>query len=101
MIKVNRYVHLNDKKRDRLQALKDAGHLQKDIAHILKVNSSTVSREIRKRKKQDGVYDAGVAEHKAGILRSNSKYQGMKIEKYPEVRSASLLSSKMVAHPMR
>jgi IS30 family transposase len=86
MIKVNIYIHLNDKKRDRIQALRDAGHLQKEIALTLKVHPSTVSREIAYRKKRDGTYDAEVAEHKASVKRGNSKYQGMKIEKHPALK---------------
>ena len=63
------FCHLNDKKRDRIEAL------------ILKVDESTVSREINKRKKKDGDYDAEVDEKKAQVKRSSSKCQGMKIEK--------------------
>jgi IS30 family transposase len=45
-----------------------------------------VSREIWKRRKEDGTYSATVAEHKAGIKRGNSKYQGMKIERNQKLR---------------
>lgn len=99
MIKVNGYVHLNDKKRDRIEALLEAGHLQKEIAKILKVDPSTISREIGKRKKEDGQYDAEVAEHKASIKRSNSKYQGMKIEKHPELRKRIIAELKKCRSP--
>jgi transposase, IS30 family len=84
--KRKKFCHLSDKKRDRLEALLNSGSEQKDIAKILKVHPSTICREIKKRKKVNGVYDAEVAEHKAGVKRSNSKYAGMKIEKYPELK---------------
>jgi len=78
--------HLNQSDRDRIEALKDAGHLQKEMAIILKVDEGTISKEIKKRKKKNGHYEATNAQRKANIRRSNSKYQGMKIEKYPELR---------------
>jgi IS30 family transposase len=78
--------HLDHKKRDRIEALLNEGHLQKDIAKILKVHPGTICREIKKRKKSNGIYDAEKAEGKAQVKRSRSKYQGMKIEKYPELR---------------
>lgn len=78
--------HLNQSDRDRIEALKKAGHEQKEIAKILQVDAGTISREIKKRKQKNGCYKATVADHKASVLRSNSKHQGMKIEKYPELR---------------
>lgn len=80
MKKQRRFKHLNQSRRDRIEALIDAGEKQKEIAKILKVDKSTVSREITKRQRKDGRYDADTAGRKAGVLRSNSKYQGMKIE---------------------
>jgi IS30 family transposase len=71
---------LTDKKRDRMEALLDAGEKQGEIAKILKVDPSTVCRE-RKRKKEDGHYDAETAHRKARVKRLGSKYQGMKVEK--------------------
>mgnify|MGYP001608599514 FL=1 len=86
MKKQRTFHHLNATARDRLEALLDAGEKQKEIAKILKVNKSTISREIKKRKRKNGRYDADTAEHKAQIKRSRSKYQGMKIEKDPRLR---------------
>jgi len=77
--------HLNQADRDRLEALREAGHLQKEIASILKIDEGTVSREIKKRKRKDGRYDATTAQMKANSKRRYSKYQGMKIEKYPKL----------------
>ena len=53
---------------------------------MIGVHKSTVSREIRCRKRKDGEYKADTAEHKAGMKRWNSKYQGMKIEQSPLLR---------------
>jgi IS30 family transposase len=65
--------------RDRMEALLDAGETQREIAKILKVHESTISRE-KKRERKDGRYDAATAQHKAGVERGHSKYQGMKVE---------------------
>lgn len=75
------YNHLSQSDRDRIEALLITGHTQSEIARVLKVNRSTISREIRKRKRMDGRYDADLAQHKAYVKRLYSKYQGMKIEK--------------------
>ncbi|MBA3733262.1 IS30 family transposase [Patescibacteria group bacterium] len=74
------FKHLDFRIRDRIESLWDKGVEQKEIAKIVGVHKSTVSREIQWRKKEDGTYSATVAEHKAGVKRANSKYQGMKIE---------------------
>lgn len=70
---------LTRENRDRMEALLDAGETQKEIARILKVDPSTISRE-RKRERKDGRYDADTAEAKARKERAHSKYQGMKVE---------------------
>lgn len=80
------FVHLRRAERDRIEALLDEGIKQKEIAKILKVDKSTVSREL-KRKREGGQYDSDSAYHKALVLRSNSKHQGMKIEKFPELKN--------------
>ena len=79
-------MHLDFRARDRIEALWRSGHEQKEIADVLGVHKSTISREIRSRKMNDGQYRASVAEHKAGIKRSDSKYQGMKIEEHQWLR---------------
>lgn len=78
--------HLDFRARDRIEALWKAGHEQKEIAVVLGVHKSTISREIQHRKRKTGEYQATNAEHKALVKRINSKYQGMKIEKYPWLR---------------
>lgn len=86
MKKQRTFRHLNASMRDRIEALLDAGETQKETAKILKIDPSTVSREVKKRKRKNGHYDADTAEHKAQIKRGRSKYQGMKIEKDPRLR---------------
>lgn len=80
MKKSKTWRQLNQGDRDRIQLLLEKNIKQKDIAHILEVDPSRICREIKKRKKKDGIYNATVAHHKAQIARGNSKYQGMKIE---------------------
>lgn len=78
--------HLDQSDRDRIEALLEAGHLQKEVADILKVDKGTISREVKKRKRKDGRYEATAAQKKADLKRSRSKHQGMKIEAHPELR---------------
>jgi IS30 family transposase len=80
------FSHMRQEGRDRIEALLDAGHLQKEIAKILKVDKSTVSRELARHKTAKGRYDAKRAQEKALVSRSNSKYQGMKIEACPPLK---------------
>ena len=65
--------------RDRIQILLNQGYTQKEIALALECNQSTISRELKRKTK--GVYSSVKAHNKASVLRSNSKYQGMKINK--------------------
>ncbi len=78
--------HLNQSDRDRIEALLKSGHKQEEIAEILSFDAGTISREIKKRKRKNGIYQATTAQHKANIKRSMSKYRGMKMENYPELR---------------
>ena len=81
-----KFKHLAQSDRDRIQSLLRRRHKQVEIAEVLKVNKSTVSREIDKRKRKNGIYDATTAEHKAYVKRLRSKYQGMKIESNSELK---------------
>ena len=92
-------MHLDFHARDRIEALWKAGHEQKEIAEIIGVHKGTVSREIRLRKKQDGIYSATVAEHKALVKREDSKYQGMKIEQNPALRKYIISELKRYQSP--
>lgn len=90
------YRHLIQADRDRLQALRDAGTRQYEIARILGVDPATVSREIarnrrkyRKKKQiknKNARYEAGVAHHKAYVRRKYATYQGKKINENKALR---------------
>lgn len=86
MAKTRIFVQLDEHKRDRIEALLDQGVEKKLIAKIIGVHKSTITREVQKRSRMSGEYKASSAHHKALIARSNSKYQGMKIERHPELR---------------
>ena len=93
------FTHLNLYVRDRIESLWDLGVEQQEIAKIVGVHKSTVSREIQRRKKRDGTYSATVAEHKALVKRENSKYQGMKIEQNQVLRKHIVGSLKQHRSP--
>lgn len=93
-----RFHHLTQFDRDRLEVLLRAGHTQQEAADVLRVDKSTISRE-RKRKRKDGRYEAVAAEHKARVQRLGSKYQGMKIEKCPDLREEIIRKLKKKRSP--
>lgn len=94
-----RFRHLNQFDRDRIEALILSGHKQKEIAKILNVNKGTISREIKKRRRKNGCYIAATAQHKADVKRLSSKYQGMKIERYPVLRQQIIEGLKQYRSP--
>lgn len=81
-----KFRHVTQSDRDRMEILLREGYTQEDIASVLKVDASTISRE-RKRQRKNGVYDADTAQHKAQVKRCRSKYQGMKMESNPVLRA--------------
>src|SRR3989338_5078741 len=93
------YKHLNQSARDRIEVLLEAGHTQTEIASVLKVNRSTISREIQNRKRMDDRYDADLADHKAYVKRVYSKYQGMKIEGNDKLRTHVISELKLKRSP--
>lgn len=99
MNKRRTFTQLTQKKRDRIESLLDEGVTQTEVARILKVDKSTISREVARRRKEDGRYDAEVAEHKAKVKRSGSKHQGMKVEKYPELKKRIISELKQKRSP--
>lgn len=99
MAKTRIFVQLDEHKRDRIEALLDQGMEKKLIAKIIGVHKSTVTREVQKRSKMNGEYKASSAHHKALIARSNSKYQGMKIERHPELRKEIISELKKYQSP--
>lgn len=79
--------HLKQFDRDRIQAMKDSGMKQCDIAKVMGRNPSVICNEIKRNRRKirsrsgnkDGPYEASVANHKAYVRRRDSKFQGMKI----------------------
>mgnify|MGYP001594096562 FL=1 len=90
------YRHLTQADRDRLQALRDAGTKQKEIAKILKIDPSTISREIKRNrrkyrkkkniKNKNARYEADVADQKAYVRRKYAKYQGKNINENKDLK---------------
>lgn len=78
---------LSQFERDRIEAMFNAGHEQKDIAKVLDRDKGTISREIDRNRRKirkknvtvDGKYESSVAQHKAYCRRKYAKYQGKKI----------------------
>ncbi len=91
--------HLVQSDRDRIEALLNARHTQEEIANILQFDATAIGREIKRRKTKDGRYVATLAQGKANVKRSNSKYQGMKIEKYPDLRADIITLLKQLRSP--
>jgi IS30 family transposase len=83
-----KYQQLNQYERDRMEALFNSGHSQKDASLILSRDKGTISREIKRnrcrRRIRGGIelgkYKASVAQLKQYNRRRNAKYQGKKIE---------------------
>ena len=69
-----------------MESLLLSGHSQNEIATVLKVHKSTISRERKRHKKRGGSYDADVADTKAKNKRVLSKHRGMKIEGNKELK---------------
>lgn len=94
-MKKKQYNHLNQAKRDRLQALRIEGHAQEVIAEILGVDQSTISREVNrnrrkrrtKRGTKNGPYEAEVAQDKAYKRRYYAKWRWKKIDHDPRIES--------------
>lgn len=88
------YQHLAQTERDRIQALLENGHGQKEIAGILERDKGTISREIKRNRRKirqrggtrDGPFEATVAQHKAYVRRRYAKYQGKKIQETPALQ---------------
>lgn len=98
---MNTHRHLNQFDRDRIEALLRRNFKQIEIAKIIGVHKTTISREIARRQRRDEVYTATTAEHKARVARSNSKYQGMKIEQHPNLKQYIIEELKKTDLPMK
>jgi len=93
------YRHLDQFDRDRIEAMLSSGVKPVDIAGVLGVHKGTISREITRRARLDGIYQASNAEHKAQVKRGNSKYQGMKIEKNQKLKKFIIQELKIRRSP--
>lgn len=75
------YKHFNNIMRKELSILRKKGYSLRDIGRALKVNPSSVSRELQRNSSRTDEYDPDKATHKAYVRRKYSKYEGMKIRK--------------------
>lgn len=99
MKKRESFRHLKQKDRDRIHALFMNGHKQKDMAEILGINPSTISREINRYTRKTYKYSATTAQKDANLKRLNSKRVGMKIEAYPELKDYIIKQLKRLRSP--
>ena len=95
------FTHLQHKHkhRDRIHALYIHGHTQKEIAEVLEVNPGTISRELNRYNKKTWRYSSLQAEKDAREKRIHSKCDGMKIEKYGELKERIIRELKELRSP--
>ncbi len=93
------FKHITAKDRDRIHALYGHGHRQSDIAAVLRVDKSTISRELRRYGKRTWRYSATQAQNDADLKRARSKRPGMKIEANPELRSYIIKQLRLLRSP--
>lgn len=91
--------HLTEHDRDRIQALYVWGHDQKEIAEVLGVSPSTISRELKRYGKKTWRYSATHAEQDARAKREQSKRPGMKIEAHPDLKCHIIQELKRLRSP--
>jgi transposase, IS30 family len=99
MKKHRSFKHIQDSDRDRIQALRDRYHSQKEIADILGFSESAISRELSRNPTRVGRYVANRARDHAEEKRSHSKYPGMKIEAYPDMKQYIIRELKRLRSP--
>lgn len=99
MKKRTKFTHLREKHRDRIHALYGNGHTQKDIADVLGVDPSTISRELGRYGRKTWRYDANRAEEDAKEKRSRSKCEGMKIEAHSKLKERIIKELKDLRSP--
>ena len=91
--------HLTQTDRDRIHALFMHGHKQKDMAKILYMDPSTISRELNRYPRKTYKYSATTAQKNADIKRINSKRDGMKIEACPNLKKHIIKELKRLRSP--
>jgi len=89
--------HLTQNDRSALGAMRSAGYSQTEIADTLRVNRSTISRELSRNPGLNGAYHAKTAQIKAKRRRKEARYHCRKIENDPFL--AESISS--LIHPLR
>ncbi|KKS39572.1 MAG: Integrase catalytic region [Candidatus Gottesmanbacteria bacterium GW2011_GWA2_42_16] len=85
--------------RDRIHALYGNGHNQKEVALVLGVDPSTISRELARYGRSTWRYSAVRAQADADLKRSQSKRPGMKIETNPELKRYIITQLKRLRAP--
>jgi transposase, IS30 family len=91
--------HLNQKDRDRIHALYGHSHKKKEIAEVLRVHPSTITRELERYGRRTWRYSADRAQKDADEKRSHSKTPGMKIEAHPELRQYIIAELRKLRSP--
>lgn len=99
MKKRQSFRHITDNDRDRIQALRDGYHSQKEIAEVMGFSKSAISRELCRNPTRVGRYVANRARDHAEGKRSHSKYPGMKIEAHPEMKQYIIGQLKKLRSP--
>jgi IS30 family transposase len=106
-MKNKNYGHFTQYERDRLQAMLEGGHKQKDIAEILNWDQGSISREIKRNRRRRhkngrtyyGRYQATIAGNKSYVRRKYSKYQGKKINENEELEKYIIAGLKSFCNP--
>lgn len=75
------YRHFNQTVRMELAILLRKGYSKREIASVLGVHHSSVSRELKRNSLRHGGYYPDKAHHKAYVRRKYAKYEGMKIRR--------------------
>lgn len=98
------YRHFTLKERFTLATLLNADYEQLDIAEMMGRSESTISREVSRNSRPDGLYEPRYANKRAKLRRLNSKKGTRKIEnnreleKSIEARLSPLVSPEVLAH---
>lgn len=78
---MKQYSQITNKNRLEISAFLRAEIPQKEIAVFLNKDPSSISREIKRNRRSDGVYDAGVAKEKVKVKRRKANQRFRKIKK--------------------
>ena len=93
------FKHLTSSDRDRLHALYMHGHTQNDMADILGVHKSTITRELARYGRTTWRYNATRAQKDAEEKRTHSKRPGMKIAEDARLRRYLIRQLKKLRSP--